>query len=54
MKAYTLTMTTRTYFGNRCVEEAVKKEKQTLGDKPLLITTGGVLKQLGFLDEMTK
>ena len=54
MKAYTLTMTTRTHFGNRCVEEAVKKEKQTLGDKPLIITTGGVLKQLGFLDEMIR
>lgn len=52
MKSYTLTMTTRTYFGKKCVQEAVKKEKQIIGDKTLLITTGTVLKQLGFVDEL--
>lgn len=53
MKAYGLTIATRTYFGNRCVEEALKKERTIIGKKSLLITTGGALKRLGFVDEIT-
>ncbi len=52
MRSYQLSMTTRTYFGNKCVEEAVKKEKNIIGSKTLLITTGSVLKDLGFVDEL--
>lgn len=52
MKSYTLTMTTRTYFGNKCVQEAVKKEKEIIGNRILLITTGKTLKRLGFVDEL--
>ncbi len=52
MKSYQLSMNTRTYFGNKCVEEAVKKEKKIIGSKTLLITTGTALKELGFVDEL--
>ena len=52
MKSYQLSMNTRTYFGNKCVEEAVKKEKNVIGSRTLLITTGSVLKDLGFVDEL--
>lgn len=52
MRSYQLSMSTRTYFGNKCVEEAVKKEKNIIGSKTLLITTGSVLKDLGFVDEL--
>ena len=52
MRSYQLSMTTRTYFGNKCVEEAVNKEKNIIGSKTLLITTGSVLKNLGFVDEL--
>lgn len=52
MKSYNLSMTTRTYFGNKCVEDAVKTEKNTIGSRTLLVTTGGSLKRLGFVDEL--
>lgn len=52
MKSYNLNMTTRTYFGKKCVEESIKKEQATIGAKTLLITTGNILKSLGFIDEI--
>lgn len=52
MKSFTLTMSTRTYFGNQCVQEAVKKEKEIIGNKALLIITGNALKRLGFVEEL--
>ena len=52
MKSYALSMSTRTYFGNKCVEEAIKKEKKTVGSRTLLITTGSALAELGFVDEL--
>lgn len=52
MKSYSLDMTTRTYFGNGCVEEAIKMERETIGSKTLLITTGGAIKKLGFVDKL--
>lgn len=52
MKSYNLSMTTRTYFGNNCVEDAVKSERNTIGSKTLLITTGLTLKKLGFVDNL--
>lgn len=52
MKSYSLSMTTRTYFGNKCVEKAIKKEIDILGRKTLLITTSTTLKRMGFVDEL--
>ena len=52
MKPYNMSMTTRTYFGNRCVEDAIKKERDAIGRKTLLITTGNTLEKLGFVDEL--
>ena len=52
MKSYNLEMTTRTYFGNNCLQEALKKEKTIIGSKTLLITTGGTLKKLGFVEKL--
>lgn len=52
MKSYNLEMRTRTYFGNKCVQRALNAETDLIGDKTLLITTGDVLKTLGFVDEL--
>lgn len=52
MKSYNLEMNTRTYFGNRCVQEALKKEEKIIGERTLLITTGGILKRFGFVDAL--
>lgn len=49
---YELSMTTRSYFGNRCVESALKKEKDVIGSKTLLVSTGRSLKRLGYFDEL--
>lgn len=53
MRSYNLSMTTRTYFGNDCVEEALTKEKDTIGTRTLLITTGRGLRDMGFVIRMT-
>lgn len=52
MRTYSLRMTTRTYFGNRCVKEALQKEKDVIGNRVLLITTGGALEKLGYINEL--
>lgn len=52
MKSYELTMTTRSYFGKNCVENALKKETATIGNKVLLITTGPILKKMGLVDQI--
>ena len=52
MNTYEFSMITRSYFGNRCVQGALKKEKDIIGDKTLLITTGNILYELGFIDEL--
>lgn len=51
MRSYAFTMS-KTYFGSGCAEEAVKREKHVFGDRSLLITTGGALNRLGFVDEI--
>lgn len=53
LATYELEMTTRIYFGNKCVKDAIKKEKKILGNRVLLITTGGSLRRLGYLDQLT-
>lgn len=50
--SYELEMNTHTYFGNKCVENAIKKEKSVIGDRCLIVTTGNSLKSLGYLDEL--
>lgn len=52
MKPYSMTMSTRTYFGNKCVKHALTKECETIGSKTLLLTTGDALKKQGFVDEL--
>ena len=52
MESYFLSMNTRTYFGNKCVKDALNVEKQLIGEKTLLITTGGALNRLGFVEEL--
>ena len=52
MKSYEFENRTRTYFGNKCVRDALKKEKETIGDRTLLVTTGGSLERFGYLDEL--
>lgn len=54
MKSYNLMMTTKTYFGSRCVEDALKKEKELIGDRTLLVTTGRSLERQGYIDELCK
>lgn len=54
LKSYELNMTTRSYFGNKSVEGAIKKESEILGSKVLLVTTGPILKQMGYVDEIQK
>lgn len=54
MKSYELAMTTRSYFGKKCVEGALKKESSTIGNKVLLVTTGPILKKMGFVNEIEK
>ena len=52
MNSYELNITTRCYFGDECVECAVKKEKDLIGNKTLLIVGSTTLKKLGFVDEL--
>lgn len=52
MNSYILEMNTKIYFGNQCVETAVKKEKEIIGSKTLLITASSALKKLGFVDKL--
>lgn len=52
MKSYEMNMTTRSYFGNKCLHDALKKETKILGNKVMLITTGTILKKMGYLDEI--
>lgn len=50
--SYELSMPTRSYFGNRCVKGALKKEKDVIGSRTLLVSTGRSLRRLGYLDEL--
>lgn len=52
MKPYYFSINTKTYFGNKCVREAVKAETGLIGKRTLLITTGGALKRLGYVSEL--
>lgn len=52
MKSYEFKIGTHIYFGNRCVKDAIKKERDVLGRRTLLVTTGGALKRLGYLEEL--
>lgn len=52
MKSYQLNMTTRTYFGKGCVEEALRKEKYLIGKKTFLIMTGSALAKLGHTEKI--
>lgn len=49
---YEFVMLTRTYFGNKCVKDALDKEKELIGDRTLIITTSSAIKKIGFLDEL--
>lgn len=52
MNYYNFEMTTRIYFGNKCVQRALDVEKDIIGSRTLLITTGEALLHLGFVDEL--
>lgn len=50
---YEFDSTTKLYFGEGCLEEALKKERGLLGRRTLIVTTGRSLKRLGYLDKLT-
>lgn len=50
---YEFDSTTKLYFGEGCLEEALKKERGLLGRRTLIVTTGRSLKKLGYLDKLT-
>jgi alcohol dehydrogenase class IV len=49
MKKFDLFVPTKVYFGNKIYKEALKKEKNTLQGKVLLVTTGRSLHRLGYV-----
>lgn len=52
--SYEFAMTTRSYFGNKCVKTALIKERKTLGKRVLLVSTGRSLIKLGYQDELVQ
>lgn len=52
MKSYHLEMTTKTYFGNKCVEDALNRERDIIGEKTLLITSSKTLEKIGAVKEL--
>ena len=52
MKSYIFEMTTKTYFGNKCVKDAFNKEKEIIGEKALLITSSKTLERIGAVDNL--
>lgn len=51
---YELSMPTRSYFGKRCVEGALKRETDVIGSRTLFVSTGRSLKRLGYIDELVR
>lgn len=43
---------TKIYFGRKTWRQALEKEKNILGGRVLVITTGGSLRRLGYIDEL--
>lgn len=54
MKGFTLELSTRIYFGNYNVEEALKKESKWLTGNIMIVTTGRSLIKFGYLYELKK
>nr|MCR5101226.1 iron-containing alcohol dehydrogenase [Butyrivibrio sp.] len=52
MAPYELNMNTHMYFGDNCVCEAINKEKNILGSKVLIVSTGRSLVRLGYIDKL--
>ena len=54
MRNIKLNIPTKIYFGENIVDEALLKEKDVLGNRILIITTGRSLKTLGHLDKLVE
>lgn len=52
MIPFSLEIPTRVYFGRYGLAKALKEERAILGERVLIVTTGGSLKRLGYLDEL--
>lgn len=54
MNSYEFSSTTKVFFGNNVVEEAIQNEQSIIGKRTLIVTTGGSLIRLGYLDKLIK
>lgn len=54
MESYEFSSPTKVYFGNGITEKALNKEEKVIGKRTLVVTTGGSLIRLGFLEELKK
>lgn len=52
MESYEFSSPTKVYFGNGIVKKALHKEKDIIGERTLIVTTGGSLIRSGYLEEL--
>ena len=54
MEPYEFSSPTKVYFGNGIVKKALHKEKDIIGERTLIVTTGGSLIRLGYLEKLIR
>ncbi len=52
MRAFCMEIPTKIYFGRKTWRQALEKEKSILGGRVLVVTTGGSLRRLGYIEEL--